>query len=433
MFKNIILSLTVFSVFAGPNFAQLSAMENSSPIEIDESYSSSTLEQSNPKKRKRADSVEPKPQKRCSFCKPIFSLFSEKNSRKRKQKKIEKPSQKRIFYVQLQNGRTIKVRKKNASKHSEYFQTVLYTQLQVTLNKHCYTDFEGNYIEKNYLSFPDFEDSIVEPIIRSINKNKISHSNNMSIQNINLIEAWNFSNFIICKEILNILLPKLNILLPEMVELNYPNLPLPAGLKLKISHINGIQPTINFLRNNPNLYITSLDLSNTNITDTQLEKISDHGNFRNSLQELNLSECHQLQDFNLGNLPNLKQLYLTATNITDTQLEKILNHWKIRNSLQKLDLSWCKQLQNFNLDNLPNLKELDLSECNQLQNFNLGNIPNLKKLYLIATNITNTQLENILNHGNFRSSIQKLVLSWYDQLQNVSLGSLPNLKELNLS
>ncbi len=158
----------------------------------------------------------------------------------------------------------------------------------------------------------------------------------------------------------------------------YIDLSLPNFLQSVLN--NGLINTASYLqslRDNRLFNITSLDLSNTNYTDVELENISFL--FPN-LTTLDLSVCTHIQDFTF--LRNFRHL-------------------------TSLNLSWCTQIQDFTFfDHLPNLSTLNLSWCTQLQDV----------IFL-------------KNHANLTT----LIFSWCTQLQDASsLGSLTGLTHLNL-
>ncbi len=134
----------------------------------------------------------------------------------------------------------------------------------------------------------------------------------------------------------------------------------------------------------------------------------------------------------LSQLINLNSISLSGTNITDQQLSALLDVVN-RNKIKQLKLSYCHNLHKPTLNNLPALTKLDLSFCCNLQNPTINNLPALTTLYLFGTNITDTLLSNILDHGNFKNSLAELNLSVCRNLHNTTLNNLPALISLNLS
>ena len=179
--------------------------------------------------------------------------------------------------------------------------------------------------------------------------------------------------------------------------------------------------------------ITSLDLSNTDITDAQLDKLLTIA--KGNLRELRLRGCRVANFCSIATYCQcLNVLDLSDTNIGDEHLVIILEEFQ--DSLIELRISGCHYLVNkkelngvisscSSLERLAtnisgisvpeereNLRELDLSACESLRDFvSIANYyTNLEVLNLSGTNITDAQLYEILRAKTAGGRLRRLYL-----------------------
>lgn len=219
---------------------------------------------------------------------------------------------------------------------------------------------------------------------------------------------------------------------------------------------------------NAGIFLQPLNLSKTEITNEQLIEVlaaCPH------LKELNLSECHELQEKVLQYLPSdLRTLKLSNCSwLTDSDITVMPNN------LRSLDLCACNNLTKNVIKVLPtSLEELDLQFFHKLNKDNIRQLPpNLKSLNLSDTNFIDDYIEFLpkkieslslslmklkgdhfsllppnlhtldLSHcldildsdiKNLPKNLLNLNLSWCLKISIISLGKLPpKLQSLDLS
>lgn len=170
----------------------------------------------------------------------------------------------------------------------------------------------------------------------------------------------------------------------------------------------------NYITNNAIKLIYSIDLSNQNITDSDLVELSIFPN----LSEINLSNNNISDITSLANLKNLTSLNLSNNNVSDvTPLASLDN-------LSIIDLSNNRLTKGYDL--LVNTYELKLNNCNIDGNISLKNLNKLILLDLsdnIGINLNDFLPENIGN----------LILKNIDLVSLDNLGKFDDLLTLDVS
>lgn len=153
-------------------------------------------------------------------------------------------------------------------------------------------------------------------------------------------------------------------------------------------------------------YLTSLDLSFTDLTDDGLEYLATSRENK-SLEKLNLSECKFLSTLGVLRIfercTNLKHIDLKGTNVT-----KMLCNFTKRNLLNILNLSTCRklpsefsitsrfcQLSELVLSSNLSLKDVQLS-IPTLKHLNLSNSKHIKKLELYTPRLEHLNMNGCL-------------------------------------
>jgi len=185
--------------------------------------------------------------------------------------------------------------------------------------------------------------------------------------------------------------------------------------KLHNRQLSGSQPlpltkafTLEELKRNGRDFLfdeIKLDLSNSDITDGELENIIN--GFPN-IKGINATHCHALTD-------------------------KCLAHLKFLKNLTSLNLRWCSKVTNANLVDLKKLKHLtDLvfQGCDQITDVGLADLSELKNLTSLHLSgfkkITDAGLADL-------SRLKKLTslnLGWCDEITDAGLADLSNLENL---
>ena len=170
----------------------------------------------------------------------------------------------------------------------------------------------------------------------------------------------------------------------------------------------------NYITNNAIKLIYSIDLSNQNITDSDLVELSIFPN----LSEINLSNNNISDITSLANLKNLTSLNLSNNKVSDvTPLASLDN-------LTSIDLSNNRLTKGYDL--LVNTYELKLNNCNIDGNISLKN---LNKLILLdLSDNTGINLNDFLPEN-----IGNLILKNIDLVSLDNLGKFDDLLTLDVS
>jgi hypothetical protein len=191
--------------------------------------------------------------------------------------------------------------------------------------------------------------------------------------------------------------------------------------KLHNRQLSGSQPlpltkafTLEELKRNGRDFLfdeIKLDLSNSDITDGELENIIN--GFPN-IKGINATHCHALTD-------------------------KCLAHLKFLKNLTSLNLRWCDKITDAGLSDLSKLKNLtslDLGGCDKITDAGLADLSELRNLMSLdlkwAHKITDAGLADLSNLENLRS----LDLSGCKKITDAGLAhlsKLENLRSLDLS
>ncbi len=170
----------------------------------------------------------------------------------------------------------------------------------------------------------------------------------------------------------------------------------------------------------------SLDLINSNITDTGLKKLSQN---LTHLTSLNLKNCQQITDQGLTHLKNLTSLQSLNLSGCKKITDQGFAHLKNLNSLQSLDLRHTKLTDQglAHLKNLNSLQSLDLCSCDITDQglAHLKDLTSLQSLNLSFCDITDQGLAHLKD----LTSLQSLNLSFCN-ITNQGLAHLKNLNSL---